>query len=210
MKSAFVACLVAAVSTALDCKDGYYQTTGYTGSTFCCNDNDYRDCYCEDGYEFDDFNFECDKVGKTPFQKFKDLFELNGDGRWQLKQMPDLPQLSWNDVDPAEVESWFQGKMDLNSEQGQKWAEAWIAYQDAIAQPWNDFVDRAEELSIEDAKLDAQTDEEVIRFISDNTFVDGVSLTDKYPQIDEWITEMKENANYEEFFNFDPIKIPTD
>ena len=116
MKSAFVACLVAAVSTALDCKDGYYETSGYTGSTFCCNDNDYRDCYCEDGYEFDDFNFECDKVGKTPFQKFKDLFELNGDGRWQLKQMPDLPQLSWNNVDPAEVESWFQGKMDLETE----------------------------------------------------------------------------------------------
>ena len=69
---------------------------------------------------------------------------------------------------------------------------------------------RAEELSVEDAKLDAQTDEEVIRFIADNTFVDGVSLTDKYPQIDEWINEMKANANWEEFFNFDPIRIPVD
>ena len=48
--------------------------------------------------------------GKTPFQKFKDLFELNEDGRWQLKQMPDLPKLSWENVDPAEIESWFQGK----------------------------------------------------------------------------------------------------
>lgn len=69
---------------------------------------------------------------------------------------------------------------------------------------------RAEELSVEDAKLDAQTDEEVIRFVADNTFVDGVSLTDTYPEIDEWITEMKENANWEEFFNFDPIRIPVD
>ena len=69
---------------------------------------------------------------------------------------------------------------------------------------------RAEELSIKDAKLDAQTDEEIIRFIADNTFVDGVSLTDKYPQIDEWINEMKASANWEEFFNFDPIRIPVD
>ena len=100
--------------------------------------------------------------------------------------------------------------MDINSEQGQKWADAWIAYEDAITRPWNDFVTRAEELSIEDAKLDAQTDEEIIRFIADNTFVDGVSLTDKYPQIDEWINEMKASANWEEFFNFEPIRTPVD
>ena len=124
--------------------------------------------------------------------------------------MPDLPQLSWSDVDPAEIEGWFQGKMDLQSEQGQKWADAWIAYQDAITKPWNDFVTRAEELSVEDAKLDAQTKEETIRFVADNTFVDGVSLTEKYPEIDQWINDMKDNANWEEFFNFDPIRIPVD
>ena len=98
MKSTFAACLIAAVSTAdLVCVDGYYKTTGYTGSTFCCNNYDYRDCYCEDGYTFDDFNFECDwddgsQEHKTPAQKFKDLFEKNEDGRWQLvNSMPDLP-----------------------------------------------------------------------------------------------------------------------
>lgn len=80
----------------------------------------------------------------------------------------------------------------------------------AITEPWNDFVTRAEELSIEDAKIDAQTEEEIIRFVADNTFVDGVSLTDKYPEIDQWIADMKAQANYEEFFNFDPIRIPVE
>ena len=216
MKSFFSACLIAAVSTAdLVCVDGYYKTTGYTGSTFCCNNNNYRDCYCEDGYSFDDFNFECDLDGgddhehKTPAQKFKDLFEKNEDGRWQLVDRKlDLPQLSFSDVDPAEIEEWYQGKMEISSEQGQKWADAWIAYQDAITQPWNDFVYRAEEFAVEGAELDMQTDEEIIRFIADNTFVDGVSLTDKYPQIDEWIAEMKEQADWEEFYDFEPLLKP--
>lgn len=55
-----------------------------------------------------------------------------------------------------------------------------------------------------------QTDEEIIRFISDNTFVEGVSLTDKFPQIDSWIEEMKAQANWEEFYNYDAIRIPTE
>ena len=122
----------------------------------------------------------------------------------------DLPSLTWTDVDDAEVEAWFQGKMDLQSEQGQKWADAWIAYQDAITKPWNDFVTRAEDLSVEDANLDMQTDEEVIRFIADNTFVEGVSLTDKYPEIDTWIAEMKAQADWEQYFNFDAIRIPVE
>ena len=69
---------------------------------------------------------------------------------------------------------------------------------------------RAEELSVEDANLDMQTDEEIIRFIADNTFVNEVSLTDKFPQIDSWIEEMKAQANWEEMYNYDAIRMPTD
>lgn len=80
----------------------------------------------------------------TPAEKFASMFELNEEGRWQIAEMPDLPKLSWNDVDPVEIEQWYQGKMDLSTEQGQKWADAWISYQNAIREPWNNFVDQAE------------------------------------------------------------------
>ena len=50
---------------------------------------------------------------KTPAEKFKDMFELNEEGRWEIAKLPDLPQLSWSDVDPDEVEDWFNGKVDL-------------------------------------------------------------------------------------------------
>lgn len=45
---------------------------------------------------------------------------------------------------------------------------------------------------MEDDQLRLETDEEVIRFIADNTFVDGVSLSNTYPEIEDWITEYKE------------------
>ena len=84
--------------------------------------------------------------------------------------------------------------------QGQKWADAWISYQNAIREPWNNFVDQAEKIAYEHDSHNLETDEEVIRFIADNTFVDGISLTNTYPQIDEWITEMKAEALSPEFY----------
>jgi len=36
--------------------------------------------------------------------------------------------------------------------------------------------------------MSLETDEEVIRYLADNTFVDGVSLMDTYPEIEDWIT----------------------
>ena len=86
----------------------------------------------------------------TAAEKFASMFELNEEGRWQVVKMPELPQLSWNDVDPVEIEQWYQGKVDLDTAQGQKWADAWIQYMDAIAEPWNSFVDEAEKLALED------------------------------------------------------------
>ena len=98
--------------------------------------------------------------------------------------------------------------MDESTEQGKKWNDAWMTYEEAIAQPWNDFVTRAEQLSVEDAELDMQTDEEIIRFISDNTYVDGTSLTDTYPEINEWIADMKNSTDWEAVFNYDAIRAP--
>ena len=77
----------------------------------------------------------------TAAEKFASMFEMNEEGRWEVAKRPDLPQLSWSDVDPVEIEAWYQGKVDLETEQGQKWSDAWIAYMDAVAEPWNSFVD---------------------------------------------------------------------
>ena len=47
---------------------------------------------------------------------------------------------------------------------------------DAIEAPWNAFIDRAEQISDEDVEIGMQTDQEYIRFIAENTFVDGQSI----------------------------------
>jgi len=39
------------------------------------------------------------------------MFEQNESGQWQLA-LPDLPQVSWADVNDQEVADWYQGKMD--------------------------------------------------------------------------------------------------
>ena len=80
MKSAFAACLVAAVATAeLECVDGYRLV--YTYDSSYCLSNDNVSFYCPDGYHFVSTYRGC---VKTPDSKFKDLFELNEEGRWQL------------------------------------------------------------------------------------------------------------------------------
>ena len=79
---------------------------------------------------------------------------------------------------------------------------------DAVAEPWNAFVDEAEALAREDDELRLETDEEVIRYLSENTFVDGVSLMETYPQIEDWITQMKAEAIKPEFYDWDAIKVP--
>ena len=81
---------------------------------------------------------------------------------------------------------------------------------DAVAEPWNSFVDEAEGLALEDKKLELDTDEEVIRYLADNTFVDGVSLMDTYPQIEDIIAQMKAEGLKPEFYDYDILKIPED
>ena len=92
-----------------------------------------------------------------------------------------MPRISFNDVDEQEIRVWVAGKEVEASEHNQQWVEAWRSYEQAVAQPWDDFVTRAEELTVSGAKMDMQTKEEVISFIAENTFVDGVSLSETFP-----------------------------
>lgn len=50
----------------------------------------------------------------TPAEKFASMFEQNEEGRWQLR-MPDLPKISWADVDDQEITEWFKSKSDLQT-----------------------------------------------------------------------------------------------
>jgi len=43
------------------------------------------------------------------------MFEKNEEGRWEVAKRPELPQISWSDVDPVEIEAWYQGKVDLET-----------------------------------------------------------------------------------------------
>jgi len=155
-------------------------------------------------------DYPVEEYEPTAAEKFASMFEQNEAGQWEIAKRPELPKLSWSDVDPVEIEAWYQGKVDLETEQGQKWSDAWIAYMDAVAEPWNSFVDQAEALALEDDTLRLETDEEVIRYLSNNTFLDGVSLMDTYPEIEDWITQMKAEAIKPEFYDWDMIKAPED
>ena len=84
-----------------------------------------------------------------------------------------------------------------------------MTYQDAIAEPWNGFLTRAEDLSIEDALISMDTDEEVIRFVAENTFLDGESLNAVFPMIEEFLVEYRAQGedDLDKIFNFDDFRI---
>ena len=66
----------------------------------------------------------------------------------------------------------------------------------------------AEDLIIEGNKMDAQTKEEVISFVAENTFIDGQSLSEVFPRVEEFLTSIEQNAQtLEERFNLDGIRI---
>ena len=70
-------------------------------------------------------------------------------------------------------------------------------------------MDRAEQISDEDIKIGMQTDQEYITFIAENTFVDGKSLKEVYPQIEEFLAYYRdsESAIDDKYFNFDAFRM---
>jgi len=91
------------------------------------------------------------------------------------------------------------------------WAAAWMAYQDAIAQPWNDFVSKAETIFQKGADIDVKANEDVINFVADNLYVNGESLQEKFPQIAEYLANVRQEADtMAEMFNLDAIRVTKD
>ena len=54
-----------------------------------------------------------------------------------------------------------------------------------------------------------QTDQERIKFISENTFINGESLISVVPEIEAFLTEYREQSNNVDF-NFDQLRVPVD
>lgn len=130
----------------------------------------------------------------TPMEQFESMFEVNAEtGRVEIKaleSMPELPKISFADVSDEEVMAWATGKQAESEAWTQEWMAAYEAYETAIAAPWNTLVDQADSLIVAGALADVQTDAEVITFVADNTFVDGVALSAMFPEIEEVIAGM--------------------
>ena len=94
-----------------------------------------------------------------------DIFELNDDGMWQFKT-PDVPKLSFADIDQTAMENWGKEKEAIYADMDSRWVEAWKSYQEAIQAPWNDFLDSVEGLMDETHENDWKTKEEVFDFIT--------------------------------------------
>ena len=102
-----------------------------------------------------------------------------------------MPNLEWAHVEQEDMQSWMEGKMAQDEALMQEWENAWSSYMSAVEQPWNDFLDSAEALIIKDHAMDTKTDEEVISYIIDNTWVDGQSLREMFPEVEQVFTHMR-------------------
>ena len=76
---------------------------------------------------------------------------------------------------------WATSKQAESDAWNQEWVVAYEAYEAAVAAPWNKLVSDVESLIISGDYKDTKTTEEMITFVADNTFVDGVSLNDSFP-----------------------------
>ena len=111
-------------------------------------------------------------------------------------------------MDQATLEEWATDKEAAYAALDQKWAEAWFAYQDAIAQPWSEFLDKADDYVEEGQELDMETFDEMITFVAENTFINGMSLADTFPGIEGFLGAMDDSAdNLEDRFNLDSLNV---
>ena len=140
------------------------------------------------------------------FDPLLEIFQKNHE-EGQQDILDNLPKITFTDVSDQQIQDWYSGKRAQTEAQVGKWDEIWKSYQRAISQPWNDFLAEAETLSALDAKMRMGTDQERIRFISENTFINGQSLMTRFPEIEQFLTEYRTQADNVEF-SFEKLQIP--
>ncbi len=136
-------------------------------------------------------SFNETEVESTLEQTKNDMFELNDEGRLEFREsLQDLPKISFTNYDEDAIVNWASSKMDSYKAIEDEWVSAFESYMEAVRQPWNDLVDRAEALDKKGSELDLKTTTEIMNAVSNNVFVDGSSLDEMFPQIGEAINEM--------------------
>jgi hypothetical protein len=56
--------------------------------------------------------------------------------------------------------------------------------------------------------MDIQTDEDVIKFVSENISVNGEKLNERFPQIEEYLNKVRqEGESLEEIFSLDALRV---
>lgn len=147
---------------------------------------------------------------EQPQVSLDDIFELNDEGRYELRELDlDLPEISFADNE-AQAEQWVADTEAAYAAIDQMWVDAWKSYEAAIQQPWNDFLDEAERLTAARGYLEIQNAQEVVNFVANNTYVDDETLNEAVPQIQEqlaryveWHTQAPDNVS------FDKLRIQT-
>ena len=134
------------------------------------------------------------------------LFELNEAGQFQLVH-PKSPAISFTDADDAAIQAYFEGKMAEATELDMEFLDAWKNYESAVHQPWDDFLTKVEDLTVRGMDMGAKNDQEIITWMAQNTFVDGESLYDKYPQVQDVLAGIQAQADHnKEVFSLDALR----
>jgi hypothetical protein len=134
------------------------------------------------------------------------LFELNEAGQFQLVH-PKSPAISFTDADDAAIQAYFEGKMAESTALDMEFLDAWKNYESVVSQPWNDFLTKVEDLTVRGMQMGAKNDQEIITWMAQNTFVDGESLYDKYPQVEDVLAGIQAQADHNsEVFSLDALR----
>lgn len=115
------------------------------------------------------------------------------DGKFEAN-LPFLPQLKWTIMGEDEIGKWVQSKEDEKMALEQEWVDALNTLSEAVKKPLQDFAEAAETLKTKEKLNELNTTSEVISWIADNTFVDGTSLRDINPDIDELLANLNHEA----------------
>ena len=69
---------------------------------------------------------------EQPEVTIDDIFELNDEGRYELRELDlDLPEISFTD-NSAQAEAWVADQEAAYAAIDQKWVDAWKSYESAI------------------------------------------------------------------------------
>ena len=80
----------------------------------------------------------------TPCPFLENLITSNELGQKELDLQ--IPEIAFTDVSESVIDDWASTKEQAYHELDQKLSDAWTNYTDAIAEPWNDLMSKAESL----------------------------------------------------------------